>query len=232
MRILSQDVIRHHPCRLFHKANSLTQADLYELEWEGVRAVLKDYGGLLRSRRRLLGRLIGYFSVRRESRALERLEGLNAHPSLIGRVGGSAFLYERVDGDILPDHNEKRVSPEIFEQLTEAVKAMHDRGVAHGDLRRNNIYLGPDGTLRILDYETAVLDNGRPRSLRGRGFHLACKIDRIKIAKMKRRWLPEAPLSPEEEKLLKGEPVFFRLARGLRQNLYRRFVKRIRRLIG
>lgn len=229
MRNFPEHVIRHHSPRLIHRANSLTQADLFELEWEGVRAILKDYGGFLRPRRRLVGRLLGYFSVRREAEALDRLRDLGAHPRLIGRVGRYAFLYHRVEGNMLPNHDEDLVEPAVFDQLISVVKTMHERGVAHGDLRRNNIYITIGGSLRILDYETAVLDTGWPRFLRNRAFRFACMLDRIKVLKMRRRWFPDAPLAPEDEALLANEPALLRFARLVRQNLYRRFIKRLAR---
>ncbi|GGK15957.1 serine/threonine protein kinase [Pilimelia terevasa] len=59
----------------------------------------------------------------------------------------------------------------IVEQVDAAVAAMHDRGVVHGDLHLFNIFVRPDDSVRLLDFEVASLaaDDARP-GLGNQGF--------------------------------------------------------------
>ena len=44
----------------------------------------------------------------------------------------------------------------ITSVLGEAVQAMHDQGVVHNDLKPSNVMIGPDGTLRLMDFGLAT----------------------------------------------------------------------------
>jgi len=45
----------------------------------------------------------------------------------------------------------------IIMQIIEAIECMHRRGIVHGDLNTNNILIGEDGKIRIIDFEGAAL---------------------------------------------------------------------------
>lgn len=53
-------------------------------------------------------------------------------------------------------------SDEFFDGLLQTIRAMHARGVAHGDLKRkSNLLVGDDGRPRIIDLGTAVVRRDR-----------------------------------------------------------------------
>ena len=107
------------------------------------------------------GRGLGWyarrFSLLREHRAYRRIEGLPGFPRCLGLFEGRYLAIEYVRGELLrqttPDDRET-----FFGRLRTAIEAMHDRGVAHGDLKsRRNVIITDDGRPMIIDLGTAVI---------------------------------------------------------------------------
>ncbi|HSH26535.1 MAG TPA: hypothetical protein VK972_02000, partial [Wenzhouxiangella sp.] len=97
------------------------------------------------------------FSLRREYRAYRRIEGLPGFPRCFGLFRGCHLTLEYIDGALLR-HAEPADPERFFEQLRETVEAMHDRGVAHGDLKsRKNVMIAGDGRPVILDLGTSLV---------------------------------------------------------------------------
>ncbi len=131
--------------------------------------------------------------LEREHWALSRLAGLPCVPSLIDYRDGHEHRFlarEFVEGKPLIDVLGTRHpfmsgenAPEtraayttwalgILEQVEQAVKAMHDRGVVFGDLHPGNILLKPDGTIAFIDMETATgVDDGYRQAMGALGFY-------------------------------------------------------------
>lgn len=97
--------------------------------------------------------------------AMEEWIGLrtdNAHlAKAIRREQRPTFLYylmEPVDGLTLGRWSELHPSPPVesviglVEQLTDGVRALHRKDTLHQDLKPDNIMLGNDGVLKIIDY--------------------------------------------------------------------------------
>lgn len=105
--------------------------------------------GLLWQARRL--------SLQREYRAYRRLGGIHGIPRCFGLYGGCHLVVEYVEGALLRDA--APAAPEtFFAQLKRTIDAMHERGVAHGDLKsRRNVMIAPDGNPVIIDLGTAVV---------------------------------------------------------------------------
>jgi hypothetical protein len=92
------------------------------------------------------------------------LASLN-HPGIAHLYGiedtanGTALVMELVDGEDLSDCIGRGLPlsqvSSIARQLSEALAAAHDRGIIHRDLKPANIKLGPDGTIKILDFGLA-----------------------------------------------------------------------------
>ena len=89
--------------------------------------------------------------------AYQRLAGLTGFPSCHGLVDRRWLLLDFVPGQPfrdarLPDHEH------FFDQLLATIRAMHERGVAHGDLKRkDNLLVAEDGEPLILDLGAATL---------------------------------------------------------------------------
>jgi len=96
-----------------------------------------------------------------EARAISRIE----HPNVVamyraGEVGGRPYLvYEYVEGQCLvelrPPLPWRRVL-DIAVGLARGLRAAHQRGVLHRDIKPGNAILAPDGTVKLLDFGLAT----------------------------------------------------------------------------
>ncbi|MCE9667321.1 serine/threonine protein kinase [Myxococcus stipitatus] len=96
-----------------------------------------------------------------EARAISRIE----HPNVVamyrvGEVGGRPYLvYEYVEGQCLvelrPPLPWRRVL-DIAVGLARGLRAAHQRGVLHRDIKPGNAILAPDGTAKLLDFGLAT----------------------------------------------------------------------------
>lgn len=181
------------------------------LVWEGGSRplVVKEaigFGPLLWIRRWML---------RREHAIYRRLEGYPWAPSCFGLLDGRYLLLERIDGEPFrwADFQDRE---RFFELLREAIRELHRRGVAHGDLKRKENLLVVEGERPcLLDFGTAVLLPEGRRPLRGWLFDTLCQFDRNAWAKLKSGGRIES-LAPEEQ-------VFYRrtLAERIPQGIKR-----------
>lgn len=179
----------------------------------GERYVLKDFSGKPAWTRLLWCR----GSVRRETRAYERLHDIAGIPRLIGKLSPDAFIMEFLEGTPLPRRKFRDVlGMGYFVRLNAMLDEMHERGIAHGDLRRKNILVGPEGQPCVIDFETSFS--------RGRGplrqlFELVARIDKLTVLKIKSRYFPDR-LTPEERQQLGDAPWHLRTGRFLRKRIY------------
>ncbi|MCP3101094.1 serine/threonine protein kinase [Myxococcus sp. K15C18031901] len=96
-----------------------------------------------------------------EARAISRIK----HPNVValhrvGEVGGRPFLvYEYVEGQCLvelrPPLPWQRVL-HIAVGLARGLRAAHQRGVLHRDIKPGNAILAPDGTVKLFDFGLAT----------------------------------------------------------------------------
>jgi predicted Ser/Thr protein kinase len=100
---------------------------------------------------------IGILSVRRERNAYERLQGLAGIPTLQPSPDRWSLVIEFVPGHSLSKKN--LAAPEaLLEKLDRLLEAMHDRGVAHLDLRtKTNIRVDAQGQPWLIDFSSAYL---------------------------------------------------------------------------
>lgn len=115
--------------------------------------VVKDFGPRAIWLRQTLGR----FLIWREVRAYRALKGHPEVPRLLGRLDGFAFAVEYRPGERMTREVAGRVSPGFASALEDAVRRMHDHGVAHLDLRhRSNVLVGQDGAPVLIDFASAI----------------------------------------------------------------------------
>lgn len=189
---------------------------------DGVKFVLKDWSGRPWIFRQTWCRVAAW----REVRVYERLRGMAGVPQLISRMGDLGFVMEWLDARPLPRTKMRDVlGLEFFRQLDALVRDMHDRGVAHGDLRRRNILRGIDGRPRLIDFETAVVAKGEDG---GRFFRALCGVDHITVLKIQARYFPES-LSAEDRAALDSVPWYLAAGRFFRQHVYGKFTKKGRK---
>ena len=179
----------------FLRRRSRTRPDLRLIEWQGLRAVAKDWANtwpLVRPHARRC--------LDREWRALEALSDLPGIPRPIARFP-HAIIVSFVEGAPLhharPRREQRRV---FFDALAACVDRIHARGVVHLDLRqRRNILCGPDGQPQVLDFEAALVCD--PARAIGRiALRWGRRVDRLAILKHKLRYAAML-LTPRERRL-------------------------------
>jgi len=93
----------------------------------------------------------------REYRAYRRLEGLRGIPHCYGLFEGRYLALEYINAPTYRDSPPTR-RERFFERLFEIIVAMHDRGVAHGDLmRKANILVGDGEFPFVIDFGVAEI---------------------------------------------------------------------------
>jgi hypothetical protein len=142
--------------------------------------------------------LLGPWHLDREERAYARLRAVAGVPGLVGRIDRQAIAIEYVAGPTLAAKRPGDLPASFFDRLDAIVASMHAAGVAHADLHRHDVLVGPDGGPRIVDFSTAVVPGPRPGPFARLFFHQACRADLRSAAKLRHRLLPGtgAPIPP------------------------------------
>ncbi|MEU4425043.1 class III lanthionine synthetase LanKC [Actinoplanes sp. NPDC024001] len=179
------------PYRITQVLHYSNAGGLYAAEDQrtGERVVLKEarpYAGLDGRGDDAITRL------RREHEMLDRVADAGFTPRVLDRftLGEHEFLaMEFVDGQPLnrlivekypftdPDADDATMRDytqwalSVHHQVRQAVAALHERGVVHGDLHMFNIMVRPDGRIALLDFEVAAPATvGYRPGLRNQGF--------------------------------------------------------------
>lgn len=101
------------------------------------------------------------FTKRYSKKCHRACYALGISPELFAckRIAGGWYI---VVMELLKDHNtlfslalEKKLSPSAGKVIEDTVKIMHTSGFVHGDLRSPNIMVGPDGSIKIIDFDWA-----------------------------------------------------------------------------
>lgn len=104
-----------------------------------------------------------------EARALQRLD----HPHIVRlrdvQVTGGRFLlvFDYVEGEPLSVWTKGRRVPanrveNIVRELLDGLAYAHARGIVHGDVKPENVLMGLDGHVRILDFSATAFVEGGP----------------------------------------------------------------------
>lgn len=139
-------------------------AIVYRFRLPGLDLVIKDFSHCPAPLRMTLGRLF----VRRETKALERLQNIQGVASCHYRLGPYSLLYPFVEGRSLKElaHSGEALPRDFFSQLERLVVRMHQRGVVHLDMRNmGNILRDRDGRPHLIDFQSALSFKRLPRRL-------------------------------------------------------------------
>ena len=178
---------------LIHRGRWVWNADLFVLDWQGQRVVLKDFA----SRSGFIRRFWGRYMAKREARFLARARGIDGIPHLLGRVGSCALLMTRLPGRELSTCTGNQLPPEYFERLTALIDALHQRGIAHGDLNRHNVMIDHEDRPGLVDFEAAVAREPSRGPLRRWAFRIQVRGDHYQLARMKAAFVPQSLTPPE-----------------------------------
>lgn len=178
-----------NPPRVLRDKGGFLSPVVSVVEHEGRPAVLKDYRG-----KNILTRgLLAPRMVRREFDILRRLEGIPGIPKAYAVVEKRALLLEYIEGETIGKFKAGELPESTFDLFRDAVRAMHERGVVHLDLRqKKNILI--DGRRRpwLIDFGAAM--KGRLTSkLRG--------VDESALLKFKQRNWPHLVTDADREAL-------------------------------
>ena len=130
-----------------------TKANVVLAEDGDRSVVVKDFA----TPRSTLRRHFGRWLLRRELRAYRALAGHPAVPRVVDQLDDLALVLEYRPGILLSRSLRGEVPKGFLAELREAIELMHERGVAHLDLRhRSNILAGEDGHPVLLDFASAI----------------------------------------------------------------------------
>ena len=168
-----------------------------------MQQVIKDVRPLHPLLRWFYGRRL----LRREERALRRLNGAAGAPRPFGWVDPNAFSMEFRAG--LPMRGRHATEePERFARasldLEAKITELHALGVVHLDLKqRRNILVDVDGSVSLLDFESALLlsDRGFGGWLRDR----LAPMDRNAALKFKAKFAPQSMTEEERARFRRAE---------------------------
>jgi len=97
----------------------------------------------------------------REARAIAALN----HPNIatLYDVGPNYLVMELVEGPTLQERIGKGAIPldeslTIARQIADALESAHEKGIVHRDLKPGNIKIKPDGTVKVLDFGLAKVE--------------------------------------------------------------------------
>ena len=122
------------------------------VEHEGRPAVLKDY----REKNPVTRSLLAPALVRREFSILRHLEGIPGIPRALAVLERRALLLEYIEGMTLNKFRAGELPDRVYERLCQTVRAMHERGVVHLDLRqKKNILIAGDKPW-LVDFASAM----------------------------------------------------------------------------
>ena len=106
---------------------------------------------------------INRWMLRREYNIYRRLDGVNGIPRCFGFFLNRYLVLEHVDAPTMRDANILDQESFLVEML-DIIKAIHSRGVAHGDLKRkDNILVTRDSKPYLIDFGVSII--------RKRGFY-------------------------------------------------------------
>jgi hypothetical protein len=150
--------------------------------------VVKDFA----TPRSRLRRCFGRWLLRREARAYRALAGHVSVPRVVDQLDDLALVLEYRPGVRLSRSLRAELPAGFLPELRQAIEGMHERGVAHLDLRhRSNILAGEDGHPVLIDFASAICF--RPGGWAAR-LVLPCFtwIDRGALAKWEQKLSPSA----------------------------------------
>jgi RIO-like serine/threonine protein kinase len=202
-------------CGILRQPSS-TSPVIWILEEDGVRAIVKDFclnGFLFRN-------IIGRFLVWREKKAYERLKGVRGIPTFYRVIDGLALVIEEIPGKNIESMETVANLPDtFFEDLRLLVEAIHERGLAHCDLKRApNIILGDDGKPYILDWAASISKKEFGFFPLNLIYERFIQDDLNAIIKIRLKHHPEE-VSPEEKNRYTNRGMGEKLIRGIKDKV-------------
>jgi len=158
------------------------------VDHDGRPAVLKDYRG----KNAVTRGLIAPSLVKREYAVLRHLEGIPGIPKAYAVVEKRALLLEYIEGKTINKFKAGDLPDRVYLRLVDLVRAMHERGVVHLDLRqRKNILIAGEQPW-LIDFANAM---------KGKMTSRLRSIDESALLKFKQRNWPHLMTDADREAL-------------------------------
>ena len=147
------------------------QGTVLLFEGDGIKLVIKSAMG------RGAVRKARQATLEREYAAYQRLQGVVGVPACYGMLAGRYLLMEFIDGTPYR-HAKWQDRDEWFAGLLKIIRAFHDRGVSHGDLKsKTNLIAGNDHKPYVIDFGTTFLHKDGFHPINNRLFEYGKRLD-------------------------------------------------------
>lgn len=204
------------------RAGRYWQPDLFLVQRQGRRYIVKDYG----ARPPLYRWSVGMLATCRESKNYRRLAGLPGIPDFGGRIDRYALAVELIAGRNADRFKRGELPATFFTELRTIIQGVHDRGVVLGDLRNSkNIMVTEQGRPMLIDFSTGFSRGGWWNPLQRWLYAIFERDDYLGVVKLKRRYAPE--LMTEEERLALEEGLPFERTAHVLRDAFKHIVKRL-----
>ena len=138
--------------------------------------------------------LIGRFLLRRELRALKRLQGIDGVPWPAFRVDAFAIAARFVPGVTLDRAPREQMDAGFFLALEALFRQVHARGLVHLDSRgSSNLLATPQGRPAVIDFQAALSTRRLPGPLR-------LRLEAIDMGGVYKNWLRHDPGSIDPDR--------------------------------
>ncbi len=199
------------------------QGAVYRVETAAGPVIVKKAIG------RGLARSLRCAMLRREYAIYQLLATVHGVPACHGLRAGEELVLDLIPGSSLREPGQPAGDrSRFFAELLGLIQAMHQAGVAHGDLKRkDNILVGPGGRPYLIDFGTAVAAPAGAGWLRRWLFSQMCRMDLNAWVKLKyQRQLAE--IDPADEQYYR--PTWpEQVARVMRRTWRKLSLRRLRR---
>lgn len=145
---------KHEHLRVLHEGR-FANAVVYHYQDNEYNLVIKDFG----SRNWLVRKTLGRLSVRQEYKALNSLKHIPGITPECYQLSECCVAYRHIEGDTLNHYGNagNKLEPAFFHQLEHTIRAMHDAGRVHLDLRNmGNILIDDQGRPAIIDFQSSM----------------------------------------------------------------------------
>lgn len=123
--------------------------------------------------------------IRREYGIYQRLVGISGIPRCFGLIPGPGLVLEYIEG--VPRRGAEIVDREaFFQELLDIIRAIHARGVAHGDLeKRSNVLVVDKRRPLVIDFGLAIMRKDGWAPLHRAIYSLLIRLDLNQWVKIK-----------------------------------------------
>lgn len=212
--------IRQHATVTHRKAHG-SRPDVLQINIGGDEAVLKDYTHSDTWFRRLLAPLL----VIREVRALKKLDAVTGVPRLYHVYNRYAFLIGSIRCSPASQIQKGVLGDDFFERMIAVLDDIHEKGVAHCDLRSaGNTLVTDDHQPWLVDFVASIHQSSHWNFIGRWVFEQFVEADYGAVLKLKKRLAPQLLTKDEFKRLEHPRSMVERLGRKMGKSV--RFVTR------